>query len=145
MATKDKQEIKAGSEHLVERKHFRPFLLSNPNYFGNLKTSPFKAVKSIISNTTYEELKCVGFNPQLSRLEAVVWVKQPSGYSGSICSNGSPEYVRFYLSFDNGVTWLDQGLSSFTAYDLPAVQPLENAMPLRIHPFPKLSHFHNLP
>ena len=28
--------------------------------------------------------------------------KQPFGYGGDICSSGTPEYVRFYLSFDNG-------------------------------------------
>ncbi len=144
---KDKKIVPPYSEQIFERerKQFRPLLLSNPNYFGNLKTSPFKAVKSIISNTTYEELKCVGFNPQLSRLEAVVWIKQPSGYSGGICSSGSPEYVRFYLSFDNGATWLDQGLTSFTAYDIPAVHPLEYAVTLTIDPLRRFCRFENLP
>lgn len=139
--------VAAGSEQLFEneRRQFRPLLLSNPNYFGNLKTSPFKPVKKIVSNTTYEELKCVGFNPQLSRLEAVVWVKQPTGYSGGICSTGSPEYVRFFLSFDNGATWLDQGLTSFTAYDIPAVQPLEYAVTLSISPLRKFCRTENLP
>ena len=35
----------------TERKQFRPLLLSNPNYFGNLKGSTFKAVKNIVTNT----------------------------------------------------------------------------------------------
>src|SRR4051812_13673685 len=72
-----------------ERTQFRALLLQNPNFFGNLKDSPFKAVASIASNTTYEELKCAGFHPQLNRLEAVVWVKQATGYSGDICTPGS--------------------------------------------------------
>lgn len=147
MPKQEKERVSDGPEHFfeIERKQFRPLLLSNPNYFGNLKASPFKPVKTIVSNTTYEELKCVGFNPQLSRLEAVVWVKQPSGYSGGICSLGSPEYVRFYLSFDNGATWLDQGLTSFTAYDIPGVQPLEYAVTLNISPLRQLCFFENLP
>lgn len=128
-----------------ERLLFRSLILQNPNFFGNLKGSSFKAVKSIASNTTYEELKCVGFHPQLNRLEAVVWVKQPSGYSGDICTAGSPEYVRFWLSFDDGATWQDQGMESFTAYDIPGTQPLEYAVSLAITPRRRLCFRENLP
>lgn len=38
-----------------ERKQFRALVLANPNYFGNLKVSPFQPVLNIQSNTTYEE------------------------------------------------------------------------------------------
>ncbi len=31
---------------------------------------------------------------------------------------GSQEFVRFYLSYDNGATWQDQGLTNFTVYDV---------------------------
>src|SRR5262249_31925807 len=102
-----------------ERRQFRALILANPNYFGNIKVSPFKPALSIQSNTTYEEIGCVGFQPQFNRLEAVVYVKRPSGYGGDVCSSGTPEYVRFYLSCDNGATWQDLGLTSFTAYDIP--------------------------
>jgi len=128
-----------------ERILFRSLILQNPNFFGNLKGSAFKAVKSIASNTTYEELKCVGFQPQLNRLEAVVWVKQAAGYSGGICTAGSPEYVRFWLSFDDGATWQDQGMESFTAYDIPGDQPLEYAVSLAITPRRRLCFRENLP
>jgi len=117
--------------HPDERLKFRSLLLTNPNYFGNLKLSSFKPVKVIVGDTTYEELKCVGFNPDLNRLKAVVWVKLDSGYSGGICTSGSKEYVRFYISFDNGATWNDQGMVSFTAYDLPGSKPLEYAVTLQ--------------
>jgi hypothetical protein len=128
-----------------ERTQFRALLLQNPNFFGNLKDSPFKAVASIASNTTYEELKCVGFQPQINRLEAVVWVKQPTGYSGDICTPGSPEYVRFWLSFDDGATWLDQGMESFTAYDISGDRPLEYAVSLAITPRRRFCFRENLP
>ena len=72
-----------------ERTHFKALLLSNPNYFGNLKGSKFKPVKLIASNKTYEELTCVGFNPEFDRLEATLRIKQNSGYSGDLCSLGS--------------------------------------------------------
>ena len=129
----------------AERKNFRQLIIGNPNYFGNLKTSPFKPIKSIISNTTYEELKCVGFNPQLSKLEAVVWVKQAGGYGGDVCTLGTPEYVRFWLSYDNGATWLDQGLESFTAYDIPVDHPLEYAVSRSIDPTKLFCFTENLP
>ena len=35
-----------------ERAQFRALLMSNPNYFGNLKVSPFEPVLSIKTNTT---------------------------------------------------------------------------------------------
>ncbi len=121
-----------------ERAQFRALLLSNPNYFGNLKTDAVKPVLPLQNDTTYEELKCVGCQPQFDRLDAVVYVKQPTGYLGGLCSNGSPEYVRFYLSFDGGATWQDQGLTSFTAYNTttpkPIRYPLEYAATLKIDP-----------
>ena len=95
-----------------ERGQFRALLLANPNHFGNL-ASALKPVVSIQSDTTYEVIACVGYQPQAAGwLEAVVYVNQSSGYDGGLCSNGSQEYVRFYLSNDGGATWLDQGLTS---------------------------------
>jgi hypothetical protein len=103
-----------------ERTHFRALLAGNPNYFGTLPQSPFPPQASIAGNTTYEEIKCVGFHPQAQKLHAVVFTKQPFGFSGGICTAGSQEYVRFYLSFDNGSSWEDQGVTQFTAYDVPS-------------------------
>ncbi len=74
-----------------ERAQFKALLLGNPNYFGNLKESPFKPVLKIEGNRTYEEIGCVGFQPQFNRLEAVVFVKQQSGYGGGLCSDGTQE------------------------------------------------------
>src|SRR5688572_16677781 len=68
------------AEFLQERNNFRSLILKNPNYFGNIKNSPFKSVLSIKSNTTYEEIGCVGYQPQFKRLEAVVFTKKPYGY-----------------------------------------------------------------
>jgi hypothetical protein len=49
----------------------------------------------------------------------VVYVYQPSGYGTDVCGAGTPEYVRFHLSLDNGATWQDQGMTSFQAYNIP--------------------------
>lgn len=87
------------------------------NYRARIRYVPDIILKKAVKakgNTTYEKIACVGFQPDFNRLEAVVYIKQSVGYGGDICSAGSKEYVRFFLSFDNGSTWDDQGITSFT-------------------------------
>lgn len=146
----DKKSIgKAGTEllHRQARSQFRVLLAANPNYFGNLADTPFPSVLPIQNNTFYEEIGCVGYHPQQEYLEAVVYVKQPAGYNGSVCQAGSLEYVRFYLSFDNGATWDDQGLTSVRVWDIPegtdGNKRLEYAVSLKVDPprkFCKANH-----
>jgi hypothetical protein len=128
-----------------ERAQFRELLLTNPNYFGTAEESDFDVVEPIQLNTKYEEIGCVGFDPKHDRLEAVVHVKQPYGYGGGICTNGTPEYVRFYLSFDGGATWNDQGMVSFRAYDIPegtdGRKKLEYAVALHVEGLTRLCQF----
>lgn len=128
-----------------ERLQFRALILKNPNYFGNLNVAAFEPVKIIKSNTSYEELKCVGYNPDFKRLEAVVHIKQQSGYGTGICSNGTPEYVRFYIDWNNNGTWTDLGIASFTAYNIPGAKPLEYDVTLNIDPREKFCFTENLP
>lgn len=131
------------TQHALRQK-FRTLVLGNPNYFGNLDKSPFKAITKIISNKTYEEIGCVGYHPDFERLHAVIYVNQTSGYGGDICTNGTQEYVRFYLSFDNGATWKDYGLSSFTTYDVAENKKrLEYAVTRKINPPRKFCFFNN--
>jgi hypothetical protein len=127
------------------RQNMKTLLVANPNYFGNLKGSEFKPVLSVVGDTAYEEIGCVGFNPQLNRLEAVVYINQDGGYDGDVCSSGSQEFVRFYLSHDGGATWQDQGLTGFTVYDVPGPKPLEYDATLSISPPEGFCFFENLP
>jgi hypothetical protein len=106
-----------------ERLEFRKLLASNPNYFGNLANSPFQPVKKIVGNPTYEQVTCVGFNPALNLLEATVQIKLPGGYNGTLCTPGSTEYVRFFI--DYGAGWVDAGLASFNAHDIPNTKDCE--------------------
>lgn len=101
------------------RHRFRPLVLQNPNYFGNLQDSEFESELKLSELKSYEEIGCVGYQPRFERLEAVVFIHRKSGYNGGVCTDGSTEFIRFYLSYDGGATWDDQGLSSFTAYDIP--------------------------
>lgn len=122
----------------TERAQFKGLLLTNPNYFGTLEHSPFKPVLPMVGNTHYEELACVGYQPQQQRLEAVVYTHQASGYGSGLCGPGSTEYLRFYLSSDHGATWVDQGLTSFQVWNVPGTgeeaRRLEFAAQLPIQP-----------
>jgi len=119
--------------HLA-RSRFRSLLLANPNYFGNLAEVDLEPQLVLQKDTFYEEIGCIGYEPALKRLEAVVYVRQESGYGGGICSAGTPEYVRFYLSYDDGATWVDQGMGSFTTYDIPGRKPLEYDVTVHVDP-----------
>ncbi|CBJ35633.1 hypothetical protein [Ralstonia solanacearum] len=138
----EKSKAAMQTAHPEERAAFKALLLSNPNYFGNLAESVFTPVLPIAGNTHYEELACVGFHPQQDRIEAVVYIYQPSGYGTDICGAGTPEYVRFYLSADNGATWQDQGMTAFQAHNIPAGteggKRLEYAVSLAAYPARKL-------
>lgn len=100
-----------------ERANFRLLLAKNPNYFGNLGKSTYKPITKIQQDTTYEDITCLGYNPELDRLEATINLKLPFGYGGGLCQQGSTEYVRFFVDYGSG--WLDAGLTAFTAHDLP--------------------------
>ncbi len=121
------RKIKAALARLPkERQHFSLLTLANPNYFGNDPKSTFKSgvAKPFANQTTYEQLRCVGLNPQFDYVEAVVDIKQDTGYSGGICSTGSYEYVRFYADYTNTNNWTDLGLASVRVHDIPGDKPL---------------------
>lgn len=104
-------------------------LLKNPNYFGiQDKESPlneqFKPELELLYNTFYEELTCVSYKPDVQRLSAIVKVKQGAGYSGGPCTPGSKEYVRFYVSYDNGASWEDEGVVNFDIHDFGSTEDL---------------------
>src|SRR5215469_15740839 len=84
----------------AERLQFNQLIAKNPNYFGNFPEVKLPPVFPLSNDTTFEQLTCVGYNPDLGVLEAVIQIKQPSGYSGDNCSPGSFEYIRWLLNLD---------------------------------------------
>src|SRR5260370_16761219 len=68
-----------------------------------------------------------------------------------MCTAGSEEYVRFYVSYDGGMTWTDLGLTAVTAFDVPeppnqpAFQRLENPVTLPSKPPRRFCFFNNFP
>jgi hypothetical protein len=97
----------------------RKLLLANPNYFGSLPESSFKVVLNINGDTRYESLGRVRYLPLLSQVCASVTLNQDHGYSFLFGEPDSCEYVRFYISYDHGDTWIDQGLTSINVCDQP--------------------------
>jgi hypothetical protein len=72
-------------------------------------------------DTTFEQLDCVGYNPETRRLGGVLSIKRNSGYSGDLCDPGSTEYVGFWL-FVSGA-WQSLGSAQVRVHDLAAVSP----------------------
>jgi len=68
--------------------------------------------------TAWEQLTCVGFNPERSLLEATITLKQSNGYSGGPCTPGSTEYVRFFVDWEDGGGWQEVGLASVQVFDV---------------------------
>ncbi|MEO6315150.1 MAG: hypothetical protein ABIU63_18100 [Chitinophagaceae bacterium] len=129
-----KNEPKNELEHISLRSTFKVLQLSNENYFGNLKESKLKPVALIAGNVFYEELKCVSYNPSTRVLNAAVSVKQGGGYSGGPCTNGSFEYVRFYVDYLRNGVWIDEGLASANVHDLSLQENLCYNVQLKIDP-----------
>lgn len=82
-----------------------------------------KQVLLIQGNTYWEEVTCVGFNPRMVQLEAVVSIKHETGYSGNLCSSGSTEYVRFFVDWGDGTGFQNVGHTSFKVYDISEIPP----------------------
>ena len=101
----------------ADRKDFRKLIAINPNYFGNFPQDKYQAVKKIINDTSYEELTCIGYNANFSTLEATIAIKRPGGYNGTLCEDGSKEYVRFFIDYGSG--WEDAGIGVVNVHDIP--------------------------
>lgn len=111
-------ELAGTAKIAPERLNFKSLLLANPNYFGTLPQFGGKIGIKKAYDTAYEEITCLGLQPQQNRLEAVVNIKQTTGYMTDACGTGSVEYVRFFVQDSSG--WHDLGVQSFHVYDIAA-------------------------
>lgn len=110
----------------------RALLLANPRYFGNIPPTSFHAVLKIQEDTTYECLSSIAYDATLEEIRATIDIKQTVGYSGAEGINGSEEFVRFYLSYDGGAKWLDQGMRSVKVSDTTVPGLLEYELTLQV-------------
>jgi hypothetical protein len=116
----------------VASQSLRRLLLANPGYFGSLSENSFKVVLNINGDTRYESLGCVSYIPLLGQLYASIKLNQERGYSFQVGEPGSREHIRFYLSYDRGVTWHDQGLTSINVCDEPGAKARVHLVTRRI-------------
>jgi len=113
-----------GLEHILknteaERRQFKTLLTSNPNYFGNYPESGYDSVSAVSKNNKYEDIRCIGFNPDTNIVAATIELKLPYGYGGNQCTAGTMEHIRFYIDYGSGSGWEDAGLGAVKVWDLP--------------------------
>ena len=121
-ATDPRPEQPTSTNLVPERLNFKTLLLSNPNHFGTFPKLGFKEILPKSGDTAFEQLVCLGLSPEQNRLEAVVHIKQPSGYGTDACGAGTKEYVRFFVQ--HGATWVDLGEAAFNVFNLTGPHPL---------------------
>lgn len=127
---------------LSARKDFMTFMAVEKKDLKKAKMTTEAAFFDKKMNTSFEELACIGYNPAFRELTATVRIKRASGYSGSLCSNGSNEYVRFYLDYNDGNGWQDMGVTSLNVHDIPtqkdcngaSEKPIDYVVRLQINP-----------
>lgn len=121
--------------------------LAASNAFDGLK----EQVVAHAGNTFYEEIRSVSYHPDLQKLEAIITAKRETGYNGSLCTDGSYAFVRFYLDYGHG--WEDQGYSAVNEHDIPTAldcakhpeKPLSYSASLKITPKTNKCSIHVLP
>jgi hypothetical protein len=118
----------------VARQNLRTLLLANPDYFGRIKGNSFKAVLKIEKDTTFERIAGVHYNSHNETLQATIHLNRGKGYSDGKYGNASQEFVRFYLSYDDGSTWRDQGLHAVDVYDMQGHERSRFTVSAGIHP-----------
>jgi hypothetical protein len=127
-------------QHIEYRNKVFELLAVNQNFFGTNPETKLQSVFPLKYDSNFEEIGCVGYHPVLSELSATIKIKRSSGYSGGLCSNGSIEYVRFFLDYGSG--WQDMGVSSVNVHDLAdskdcsglIEKPISYTLRLRIDP-----------
>lgn len=111
---------------LVARQEFKPFLSLGGKNLSKLKLKTSLDFFAQKMNTTFESLGCIGYNSKKQQLTATINIKRSSGYSGSLCENGSYEYVRFYIDYQDGDGWQDMGVVGVNVHDIPTEKDCDN-------------------
>src|SRR5258708_35837850 len=92
----------------AERLQFPKLIAKNPNYFGNFPGTKLPPVFPLSNDIAFEELTCVGYNPDRGVLEAVVQLKTGPGY---LRGQGLPGYFEdIPFLFGSGTGFFDARL-----------------------------------
>ena len=120
---------KVSVKELGLRSSAKALLLGNPNYFGTAPDTPFKAFEKVAFSTSFEQLTVRRAQPH-DRPARGRRAREPDERirRRALCSAGSREYVRFFVSYDGGATWTDAGMDSFGVHDSAGTRPLDFAV-----------------
>lgn len=72
-------------------------------------------------STEYEQLNCIGLEPDAGCLAAIVTVKKGHGYSGGPATAGSREFVAFWVDWGAGFQY--EGTTSVAVHDFGSLPP----------------------
>lgn len=111
---------------LVARQEYKPYLSLGKKKLSKLKLKTSLDFFSQKLNTSFESIGCVGYNSAKQQLTATINIKRESGYSGGLCGNGSYEYVRFYMDYQDGAGWEDMGVIGVNVHDIPTQKDCDN-------------------
>ncbi|MGD1993786.1 MAG: hypothetical protein PVI59_11385 [Anaerolineae bacterium] len=91
-----------------------------------VKLDWFEALE-VLENTSgdvsFEELNCVGLDPNREWLVATFSIKRPNGYLGDLCDQGSLEHVAFWADWDDTCTWTYLGTATVDVHDIADIPP----------------------
>jgi hypothetical protein len=95
-----------------------------PGVLAELDVNLSDVVKALLDtdgDTRYEELTCVGLDPNQDTLVGAFTVKLPCGYSGDPCTAGSTEYVAFWVDWGDGAGWTYAGTATANVHDFTSI------------------------
>jgi hypothetical protein len=120
----------------IARQSLRTLLIANPSYFSKVTDEAFRAVLRIQHETTYESIAYVAYSQSFEQLQTAVNICGSIGYSDE--DSTSSEFVRFYLSYDGGMSWVDQGMSSVNVRNRRRSGPQQEMLAVGITTAPRV-------
>jgi len=104
---------------LVAAVHSPEIALDPAKWFSELEdiqlSSVVRAWLNTNNNSSFEQLKCVGFDPRTRQLTGVLAIKQSRGYLGWTHTAGSREFVAFWVDWGFGFQY--EGTASAAVFD----------------------------
>jgi hypothetical protein len=117
----------------IAREEFASHILFDKMDFSKAPLKTSLAFYKQKFNSSYEELGCIGYNATFKELTAVVKIKKSSGYLGNMSTEGSYEYVRFYIDYEDGEGWEDVGVVNVNVHDILRAKDCDHKEKKEIH------------
>ncbi len=73
------------------------------------------------ADVSFEQLLCLGLDPNRGMLAATFVIKRPSGYSGNLCQYGSYEHVAFWADWNDTCEWTYVATVSIKVHDIASI------------------------